>query len=196
MSASRWLSGSLLALAMVAGAALWVQRQVATDLRDELALLRDDSRELARLRAENQRLAAALPPSTKLEELRADRAAVVRLRGEIEKSRDNLEKREQALAATAAAPPAPPALVAAIGISIDGNLARDGQRFEPAALRQQLSALPRGSAFEIRLQLPKTEEGVPFDKVKQSVDVIAEHAKQAAQDFGLKLSLRTVAPPK
>ncbi|MBL9189342.1 MAG: hypothetical protein JNK23_17800 [Opitutaceae bacterium] len=196
MSALRWLSGSLLALALVAGAALWLQRQAATDLRDEIVLLREDSRELARLRAENQRLEETLPPPAKLEELRADRAAVLRLRSEIEKTRDNLEKREQALAAPAAPPPAPPALVVAIGLGIDGNLVRDSQRFEPAALRQELSALPRGSAFEIRLQLPKTEEGVPFDKVMQSVDAITRQAKQAAQEFGLKMSLRTVAPPK
>ena len=191
MASSRWVSVGSLAFVVVAGAAFWLQRQAAADLRDELALLRGDSRELARLRAENQRLTAALPPAVKLEELRADRAAVMRLRSEIEKTRDNLEARERALATAAPVLQAPPALVAAIGISADGNLTRDGQIFELAALRQQLSALSRGSAFEIRLQLPKTDGSAPFDKVKQSIDAIAEHAKQAAKDFGLKMSLRT-----
>jgi Tfp pilus assembly protein PilN len=85
MSALRWLSALLLALAVVAGAALLLQRQATAQLRDEIALLRDENRELARLRAENKRLAAVLPVATELEQLRADRAAVVRLRGEIEK---------------------------------------------------------------------------------------------------------------
>ncbi len=188
-SASRWLSALLLALAVVAGVALWLQRQAAADLRDELALLRDDQREIARLRTENQRLASALPPAEKMQELRADRAAVVRLRSEIEKTRDNLTTRERALAAPASAEPAPPALIATIGVNTYGELTRDGQRFDLAALRQQLSALPRGSSFEIRLQMPKADPNVPFDKVKQGVEAITEQAQQGARDFGLKMSL-------
>ena len=193
MASSRWISGGLLVLAMVAGAALWLQRQAAADLRDELALLRGDQREVARLRAENQRLAAALPPTEKMQELRADRAAVVRLRSEIEKTRDNLTTRERALAAPAPASTeaSSPALIATIGMSAEGELAHNGRRFDPTAFRQQLSALPRGSMFEIRLRMPKTESNVPFDKVKQGADAITEHAKQAAKDFGLKMSLRT-----
>ncbi len=194
MVSSRWVSVGLLAFAVGAGAVLWLQRQTAADLRDERALLRDDSRELARLRVENQRLAAALPPVAKLEELRADRAAVMRLRGEIEKTRDNLEARERTLATAppaAPVPQAPPALVATIAISVDGNLTRDGQIFELAALRQQLSVLPRGTGFEIRVRLPKADGNVPFDQVKQSIDVLAEYATQAAKDIGLRKSLRT-----
>jgi hypothetical protein len=194
MSVPRWLSVLLLTLAAVAGAALWLQRQAAADLRDELALLRGDQREVARLRAENQRLTAGLPPAEKMQELRADRAAVVRLRSEIEKTRDNLTTRERALAAPASAESSPPALIATIGLSADGSLTRDGQTFEVSALRQQLSALPRGSMFEVRVRMPKTEPNVSFDKVKQGVDAITEHAKQAAKDFGLKMSLRKEPP--
>jgi hypothetical protein len=97
MNPLRWLSALLLALALAAGAALWLQRQAAAQLRDEIALLREQNRELARLRAENRRLAAALPPAAELERLRADHAAVFRLRGEIEKTKDNVQAREQAL---------------------------------------------------------------------------------------------------
>lgn len=190
MASSRWISGGLLILAVAAGAALWLQRQAAADLRDELALLRGDQRETARLRAENQRLAGALPPAEKMQELRADRAAVVRLRSEIEKTKDTLTTRERALTAAAPVEPTPPALIAAIGLNADGSLTRDGQTFELPALRQQLSALPRGSLFEIRLRLPKAEGGGSFEKVMQGVEAITEHAKQAAKDFGLKLSLR------
>ena len=204
MSPLRWLSALLLALAVVAGAAFWLQRQEAADLREELARLREENRELARLRGENLRLEAALPSSVKLEDLRADRAAVVRLRGEIEKTTDNLQAREWALATVApATPPAPttpvaqvpPALVVNISMSGDGSLTSNGQTFEPTALRQQLSTLPRGSTFEIRLR-PKPDVNVPFDKVKQSLGAIAEHAQQSAKDFGLKMSLRIEQPPK
>ena len=205
MSTLRWLSALLLALAVVAGAALWLQRQEAADLRDELARLHEESRELARLRGENQRLAAALPPAVKLEDLRADRAAVVRLRGEIEKTKDNLQARERALANVAPAVSAvptmsvaqvPPALVVNMGMSADGSLTSNGQTFEPTALRQQLSTLPRGSTFEIRLQQPKPDANVPFDKMKQSLGAIAEQAGQIAKDLGLKMSLKIEQPPK
>ena len=97
MSALRWLSAVLLALALVAGAALWLQRQEADNLRGEIVPLREEQRELVRLRAENQRLAAAQPEAAELARLRADRAAAVRLRGEIEKTRDGVEARERSL---------------------------------------------------------------------------------------------------
>ena len=98
MNTFRWFSVLLLAVALVAGAALWLERQAAVQLRDEIALLRDERRELARLRAENQRLAGALPPPATLAALRADHAAVLRLRGEVAKLTTDLQTREQALA--------------------------------------------------------------------------------------------------
>ncbi len=97
MAALRWLSALLLALAVVAGASWWLQRQATAQLRGELALLRDEQRELARLRAENQRLAAALPAAVELERLRADHAAVLQLRAEIDRARDALQARERVL---------------------------------------------------------------------------------------------------
>ena len=84
MNALRWLSVLLLALALVTGASLWLQRQAAAQLRDEIAQLREDSRELAKLRAENQRLVAAQVSAVELARLRADHAAVLRLRTELE----------------------------------------------------------------------------------------------------------------
>ncbi|MBL9199099.1 MAG: hypothetical protein JNL39_01280 [Opitutaceae bacterium] len=187
----RWLSILFLIVALGSGAALWLQREAAAGLRDDLALLHGDRREIARLREENARLAAALPPAGTLEALRADRAAVARLRREIETTREKLETRERALAAPPAAAAPAPALKLAVGVDLAGQLSSNGLQFDPAAWRQQLAALPRGSAFEIRVQLPKAEAGASYDKVKQGVDAIAEHARQAAKDFGLKMSLRT-----
>ncbi len=101
MSTHRWLSVLLLAAALVAGAALVLQRQSAAQLRDEIALLRDENRQLAQLRAENAKLVAAQPPATELERLRGDRAAVGQLRAEIDRLKVQTEARARALAESA-----------------------------------------------------------------------------------------------
>ncbi len=83
----------MLALAAVAGVSFALQRQSAAALQQEIALLRDNERKLALLRAENERLRAAQTPAAELERLRADRAALLRLRTEIEAMRARAEKR-------------------------------------------------------------------------------------------------------
>jgi len=74
----------LLVLAVVAGAGFALQRQAAEALREEIALLRDEQRALARVRTEHETLKAAQIPVAEMERLRADRLAVLRLRTEIE----------------------------------------------------------------------------------------------------------------
>ena len=69
------------------------------ELRVEIAMLWDRQQELASLRRENERLRAAQPAAAQLEALRADHAAVARLRDEIEATREKLAAREKALAA-------------------------------------------------------------------------------------------------
>ena len=97
---NRWLSIiGLVGVFAGVGGGLGLQRQETNVLRLEIALLRDEQRELARLQAENKRLTAAQPSAVELEALRADHAAVARLRGEIERTRDVLMTRERALAA-------------------------------------------------------------------------------------------------
>lgn len=97
MPSLRWLSALLLALAIVAGAAFWLQRQSGAQLREEAALLRDEHRQLDQLRAENLKLVAAQPPAAELDRLRADHAAVGRLRAEIERLKAGLGERERRL---------------------------------------------------------------------------------------------------
>lgn len=97
MTLHRWLSVLLLALAAVAGAAWLLQRQSGAQLRDEIALLQDENRQLAQLRAENARLVAAQTPPAEVERLRADHAAVGQLRAEIEKLKTQLDERERAV---------------------------------------------------------------------------------------------------
>jgi cell division protein FtsB len=89
MKATRWTAVLLVTLAAALGVGLWWQEMTAELLRDELALVREEHRELVRLRAENRRLAAAQPTAGEVDRLRADHAAIIRLRAEIERcSRD------------------------------------------------------------------------------------------------------------
>jgi len=86
MSSRRWAGFvvALLAVAGVAAAALLSQRQEAALLRAELELARLEAADQARLAAENDRLRAQQVSPAALERLRADHAAVVRLRAELE----------------------------------------------------------------------------------------------------------------
>jgi hypothetical protein len=99
MKASRIWSGLLLVAAVVLAANWWLQRQAGAELRTELVLARDEQRELARLRAENIRLDAALPGAAEFQRLEADHAAVERMRNEIAALRTDIQRRERALAA-------------------------------------------------------------------------------------------------
>ncbi len=94
----RAITVSLLGLAVVAGGAFWSQRQASEVLRGEIGLLREEQAELARLRAENQRLSAQQISAAERERLRGDHVAVMRLRDEVEKSKESLRGRERALA--------------------------------------------------------------------------------------------------
>lgn len=74
----------LVILALIAAAGWALQWQRSEALRDELGLLREQSRTVARLRAERARLAQAQLPPGELAALRSDHAAVERLRREVE----------------------------------------------------------------------------------------------------------------
>lgn len=72
----------LIAIAAGIGAAReWSETQA---LRAEVDLARTETVDLGRLRGENQRLREKQVPAAELAALRADHAAVVRLRGEVE----------------------------------------------------------------------------------------------------------------
>jgi hypothetical protein len=96
MSTFRWPTILLLAFALAAGGALLLQRQAAAQLRDELTLLREEQRELARLRTERARLQAVQPSPAELEQLRGDRAALPRLRDEVGQLRQQTQAMAQA----------------------------------------------------------------------------------------------------
>ena len=108
MAAPRWFSVVLLGLALVAGAALLLQRHATEALRSELALLRDENREVARLRAEQQCLKAAEVPAAELERLCADHAALIRLRAEINRLKNRADQKARANASAPTTPARPP----------------------------------------------------------------------------------------
>lgn len=92
MKPGRMLSGLLMVLALVAGAMWWLRREEASALHSEMALLRDEQREFEKLQSENRNLRASQIAPADLERLRADRAAIDRLRAELEKLRASVER--------------------------------------------------------------------------------------------------------
>jgi hypothetical protein len=72
----------VLGVASVGGAVWMVQRQQTIALEGGLSLMRQETRELDRLREENRRLKQEQIPPEELERLRADHAALPRLRAE------------------------------------------------------------------------------------------------------------------
>jgi hypothetical protein len=65
------------------------------ELRDEVALYREQADNRTRLEAEQQRLRAAQLPAAEQAALRADHAAVVRIRNEVESLRTQVEQAER-----------------------------------------------------------------------------------------------------
>lgn len=75
-----------------AGAWAWHWRETA-GLRTELEVIRTSAAELARMRAENQRLRAQQVSAEELARLRSDHEALPRLRAEVESVRARVEGR-------------------------------------------------------------------------------------------------------
>lgn len=98
MTIHRWLSIGLLTIATVAGAALLLQRQVQSDLHEQVNRLREGQRELAHVQAEHERLQKLRVPEAELERLRADHAALVRLRAEVAEMKSRVAARQAAAA--------------------------------------------------------------------------------------------------
>lgn len=91
MSTVRWMAAGCGLLAVIAGAAWWLHAQEAEVLRGEIAMLREERGEREKLQAENRRLATQAAPAEEVARLRADHAAIGRLRTEIETLRVTTE---------------------------------------------------------------------------------------------------------
>jgi hypothetical protein len=79
------------------GFALWWQGETQVRLDRKLGQLREDHLEMARLREANRRLAAAQPSAADLDNLRADHAAIPRLRAEIDAMQARVRSEEAKL---------------------------------------------------------------------------------------------------
>jgi hypothetical protein len=189
MTPLRWLSVALLVLAVAGGVGLWLQRQSAAALRAELSLLREENRELASLRRENERLLSSQVSVVEWQRLQADHAAVVRLRDEIQNLNQRAEQMEHANATTRddpASPLSPPALTLKVEIGADGKLSLDKAPLDLNFLRQRLSGLMKGDRVEIRLQMPEQGKLAQSDELQQSTRQMMGFAKE----LGLKMEIR------
>jgi len=182
MAALRWTL--LLVFAGAMTVALLLQRESAANLRDEMGLLRDDQRELVRLRAEHVRLLAAQPPAAELTRLQTDRAALQRLRTELEKMTEHAEAASRRLAQPmdAAAPAtAQAALTLSVALAGDGAVSLEGNPVDWAGIKQRLSRLAHGATFDVRVSAPV---GVHSNQLQ----TVADAFKAMAQELDLRMT--------
>src|SRR5687768_15489021 len=120
MRTLHWLSLAVLALAIALIARYLLARQESGALRTEITLLGHENRQLVDLRKEHDRLLSARVSDAELERLRGDRAALARLRAEINKLEEVAERKARAVREPAVEQL--PALVLNVGLASDGGL--------------------------------------------------------------------------
>ena len=183
MRSLRWLSAAVLAIAIVAAARFLLQRQESAALRSEIALLEHENRQLASLRTERDRLLTQKIPGAELERLRNDRAALARLRAEINKLEESAERKARALQEPVVE--RVPALVLNFGLASDGGLLLDGVPADQNAVRQLLTGFAqRSERVEIRLRVDPTENRMELLKTT------FESLGRLGKELGLKMTLR------
>ncbi len=186
MKIARFITALLLALGLVAGALLWLQRQSTDALRAEVVLLREQQGGLAKLRVENGRLRAAQIAPDEFARLQGERAAVLRLRRELQDARERIERSEKALADLETEVNVDMRL--SFSINPGGDVLLEGQAFAPALLRQQLSSLRRGSNVEFNFTLfwVTRTQSPNLDQFRQ----VTKEIGQQIRDLGLKGKIR------
>jgi hypothetical protein len=150
MRARGWITFAIMVVAVAAFARYLLARQESAALRAEIALLQQENDQVARLRAEHERLRAAKISDAELERLRSDRAALARLRAEInalEESAERKASRAQGETASKALPP----LVLNLAMAGDGGWLIDGSPADQNALRQLLTDVVLGLVFRLLL---------------------------------------------
>jgi hypothetical protein len=198
----RW---SLLAvLGIVMSAVVLLQRETTANLRGEIALLREENGEIAKLKGEGERLAAAQPTSAELERLRADRAALVQLRSEIDAMKIRADQsalegaQRTTLVGTREDNPTPGAakdiLVNAVWLAFgtDGGLASDGSPLEFAVLRTRLAALGRDARVNVIFTLPP--KGAPPAVAKATVESVLALAGELGLKMGISFDQQRAVP--
>src|SRR5690349_6438032 len=116
MDSRRWISVGLVVAGVVAVVCYLIQRQESAMLHSEIAMLQQEQERGVRLRAEHDRLLAGKVSEEELQRLRNDRAALNRLRNEINASEANANRMAQRAA------PEKPAQLMKLSFARDGGL--------------------------------------------------------------------------
>jgi hypothetical protein len=184
MRALHWISLALLGFAIVSGAWHLLRRQESAALRAEIASLEQENRRLADLRAEHERLLAGKVSDSDLERLRNDRAALQRLRAEINQLNESADRKARALREPAA--DKLPALVLKLALANDGGLLFDGEPAHDLAIRELFAQLARKSErVDIRFQVDAND--TRSDLLKEKLNEIARWAKDARLGMSFRL---------
>lgn len=192
MNTVRPLSIVLLLVALGAAAWTWLQRAEAEVLRAQLAQLHDGQRESARLRTEHRLLSAAQPPAEELRRLRADRAALVRLRAELDYLRSraaNYEDLEASANSRLVRAPVPGTITVNTGIADDGSLSFDGVPSALEMLRARLAGAQRGDRVELRVSTPVVWP-VDSSEIKRTIDQVVRMGNELGRAGGFTCSLK------
>jgi hypothetical protein len=155
-------------LAVTLGLGLAWQRLQMRPLQAELEVLRDQARETGRLQVQHAKLAAAQVPKAEVERLRSDRAAITRMRSEVESLRAKAEMKSR---------PEPAKTPERFGMGVDMPAAEwrnaggataaaaletvlwaaAGGEVEAFAKRIRFDAAARAAALELLQSLPPAE---------------------------------------
>lgn len=187
MNRMRFIAALLLGLAIVAGGRLWLEREAAEVLRIEIGLLREQTAEEARLRAENEQLKAAQISAEELARLRSDRAAVMSLRREVEQARERVDQTERAQAEKERRK-----LTMLLGVGADGGVLLDGAPFATTALQQRLVGIAPGSRIQVNLRMPSG--GVESQAAIKNLMEASTQIRLAVRERGLRLELNSLRP--
>jgi hypothetical protein len=124
-------------------------------------------------------------PDEELARLRADRAALMRLRGEIEQLQARAEQKprieEKAVPATTAERPA--ALSLKILAGEDGRLQADGAALDIERMKQRIAALPRGERVDLVI---RSNGSAAFAATKAALDALKPVVKEAGLTMSVK----------
>jgi small-conductance mechanosensitive channel len=185
MRARGWITFAIMVVAVAAFARYLLARQESAALRAEIALLQQENDQVARLRAEHERLRAAKISDAELERLRSDRAALARLRAEINALEESAE-RKASRAQGETAPKALPPLVLNLAMAGDGGWLIDGSPADQNALRQLLTDFARRSEqVVVRLHLDANEKRTEL--IKQTVEGLVQLGKEVGVKFTLRI---------
>lgn len=193
MPGHRWFTLGLLVFAAVSGVGILLQRATSEALRAELAVVQDQQRQYARLRAEHARLLAQQPPPAELDRLRADHVALVRLRAEIEDLKSNAERMTRGPRVGVSAPTGrdgftPVKAALSIELAADGGLTVDRHDADLNAVRQRLTQMARGAPIEILL---RADAKTKIDDLRTTAQAI----QTMARELGLKFTLVVRSEP-